>query len=277
MAKAPSRKEEPAPEAVEGEEKPKRKGKLPLVLGLVVLLAAGGGGAWFFLSKDKDADAPRQEARPQPPKPPVFVPLDAFTVNLSSDGGEQYLQVAATLRVLEQSAADAIKQYMPELRHKTLVLLSSKKPSEIITGEGRERLAEEIRQTANNVLLAAAGRPVKPLVLDVPLPAADTEDAVEAPPQSPAAGTEAPAAEEAGERQAVAAANPAEAQDNPAAPATDPAAAATDPAAAATDPAAAPSATPPAARAAPRPATTLARAADDDPVQSVFFTSFIIQ
>ncbi len=45
MAKAPPKKEDKQAEApAEGEDQPpKKKGKLPLVLGLVVLLAAGGG------------------------------------------------------------------------------------------------------------------------------------------------------------------------------------------------------------------------------------------
>ncbi len=251
MAKAPAKKDEKKPEAeVEGEgEQPKKKSKLPLIIGLVVLLAAGGGATWFFVFKGKGEgeQAAQQQAKPQPPKPPVFVPLDAFTVNLSAEQNEQYLQVAATLKVLDQSAADAAKQYMPEVRHRTLTLLSSKKPSQIATAEGRERLAEEMRQTANNIILAAAGKPVKPVLLDVPK-----------------TGEEAPAEtkpEEAKPQEGMA----------PAADATAaaPAAAPADAAQAAPAPAAAP--------AAPKPATTLSKAAADDPVQSVFFTSFIIQ
>lgn len=253
MAKAPPKKEEKKPEAAaEGEEQqPKKKGKLPLILGLVVLLAAAGGGAWFFLLKDKGAEAPQQQAKP---KPPVFVPLDAFTVNLAAEQSEQYLQVAATLKVLDQPAADAIKQYMPEIRHRTLGLLSSKKPSEISSGEGRERLAEEIRQTANNILLAAAGRPVKPIVLDLPRPAGESPAAAEAKQNSSADAKPDAAAE---------APKPAEGSPPPEGSAP-------------TDATAIP-ATPAQAAPAAKPATMLSKAAEDDPVQSVFFTSFIIQ
>ena len=246
MAKAPPKKEEKKPEAAaEGEEQqPKKKGKLPLILGLVALLAAAGGGAWFFMFKNKGDDAVH-ETKVQAPKPPVFVPLDMFTVNLSTEEGSQYLQAGATLKVLDQPAADAVKQYMPEVRHRTLVLLSSKKPAEIVSGEGRERLAEEIRQTANNVLLAAAGRPVKAIVLDVP---------------RPADGTTPPPAEAKPENAAADAPKPAEG-DKPqeGAPAESGATAV------------------PGAAAAAKPATMLSRPAPDDPVQSVFFTSFIIQ
>lgn len=244
MAKAPPKDNKPETEGEGEEQPPKKKGKLPLIIGLVLLLAAGGGGAWFFMFRDKGAETAEQQAKPQPPKPPVFVPLDAFTVNLSPEQGDQYLQVAATLKVLDPSAADAVKQYMPELRHKVLVLLSTKKASDIATGQGRERLAEEIRQTANNVLLAATGRPVKPVVLDVPLPAGEAaqENAAEGAPKS-----EEETRPQEGDSPAAGVA--------PAAPAEP--------------------ATPSAAQA--RPPTMLSKAAADDPVQSVFFTSFIIQ
>lgn len=243
MAKTPPKGKDPEPEA-EGEEQPKKKkGKLPLIIGLVVLIAAAAGGAWFFMLRDKDSDAETQQVKTQPAKPPVFVPLDAFTVNLSSEQSDQYLQVAATLKVLDQSAADSVKQYMPEVRHRILVLLSTKKVSEIASGEGRERLAEELRQTANNVLLAAAGRPVKPVMLDAPPPDAEAKPDSEAEAPKPENETEA-AKPEGG------AASPEGV------------------------PAAAPTVT---ADAIARPTYTLAKAAEDDPVQSVFFTSFIIQ
>ncbi|MBV6477104.1 MAG: flagellar basal body-associated protein FliL [Rhodocyclaceae bacterium] len=247
MAKAPPKKEEQ--NAADDEAPPvKKKGKLPLIIGLVVLLAAAGGGAWFFLFKGK-GDETAQQAKPQAPKPPVFVPLDPFTVNLAADENQQYLQVAATLKVLDQAASDTVKQYMPELRHKTLLLLSSKKPAEIASAAGQERLAEELRQTANNVMLAAAGRPAKPIVLDVP----KQGDSMAA----EAKAEEKPAADSARPEEG---AKPEDATAEPSAPAS--------PA-----PALAP-ATPPVAA---QPATELARAAADDPVQSVFFTSFIIQ
>lgn len=235
MAKAPPKKEEQ--NAADDEAPPvKKKGKLPLIIGLVVLLAAAGGGAWFFLFKGK-GDETAQQAKPQAPKPPVFVPLDPFTVNLAADENQQYLQVAATLKVLDQAASDTVKQYMPELRHKTLLLLSSKKPAEIASAAGQERLAEELRQTANNVLLAAAGRPVKPVMLDVRPSDADAKPDSEAEAPKPENETEAAKPEEG-------------------APAAAPAVAAGE---------------------AGRPTSTLAKAADDDPLQSVFFTSFIIQ
>ncbi len=161
MAITPQKKEAPA--AAEAKPKAKRKAKLLLIVasiaGLVILAGAGAVG-YLLLSKKENADG-TAEAAPHRPKTPVFVNLDPFTVNLQPEDGEQYLQTVATLRVLDNGVADSIKLYMPELRHRILLLLAGKKPSEISTPEGRESLSEEIRRQVNAVLNAAGGKPVK--------------------------------------------------------------------------------------------------------------------
>lgn len=267
MAKAPPAKENTKEDVAEGEElPPKKKGKLPLLIGLLVVLIVAGGAGWYFFSKKSAVT--EEPVKVVKPKPPVFVPLDPFTVNLAASAqGEQYLQVAATLKVLDPPSADALKQYMPEMRHRILTLLASKNPAELASGEGRERLAEEMRQTANNILLAANGNPVKPIRLDVPI-TADSGSAEEAPAAAAAA-----AASDKEDAQAPAPGS--DAEEKPAAPAA-PAQQNSEAAVAAQGAAGKPAASATAA-AKPAPATRLARASEDDPVQNVFFTSFIIQ
>jgi len=122
---------------------PKSKKKLMmLVIVGVVALAAGGGGAWFFLS-NKD-DGHKQEAKHEPPAPPVFMAPETFTVNLQPDGEEQYLQVGLVVQVKDQEASDKMKLYMPQIRSRLLMLLSSKKASEIMDLQGKNKLIEEI-------------------------------------------------------------------------------------------------------------------------------------
>lgn len=128
-----------APEAA-GEAS--KKSKLPLIIILVVVLIAGGGAAWFFMMRGA-ADGEEEETKAST-KPPVFLPLDQFTVNLQPEDGQQFLQVAMTLKVVEQPIADAIKAVMPEVRSRVLLLLSSKKPSQIGSVEGKNKLADEI-------------------------------------------------------------------------------------------------------------------------------------
>lgn len=117
----------------------KSKKMLVIVAGLVLLLAGGGGGAWFMM-KGPSGDA---QADTKPPKPPVFMPLETFTVNLQ--GGEQYLQTDITLQVVDAAQADEIKLQMPRVRSRLLSLLSSKEPDALVTAEHKKQLAAEIR------------------------------------------------------------------------------------------------------------------------------------
>lgn len=149
----------PAPAPAEGEA-PKKKGKMMIIIiAAVVVLALAGGGAFFFLSKKGGEEGAAEQAKKkpvahksEPGKPPTFVPLEPFTVNLQQEVGEQYLQAAVVLKVDDPHAGDQVKAYMPELRDRVLLLLSSKKASEISSGEGREALADDLKNEVNGIL-----------------------------------------------------------------------------------------------------------------------------
>ena len=232
MAKNPPRKQQEEEQAAPAEESApprKRRGKLLLLLLAGLVLAGGGGGAWFFLLRTPEAGG-EQTASKAPPAKPVFVNLEPFTVNLQPESGEQYLQVVATLKVLNDATSETVKTVMPEIRHRLLLLLSSKKASQIASVEGRQRLSEEMRYETNVILWTAAGiTPKAPEVPPKPITSAPAQE-------GEAAGGEANAEGASG----------AQAQ-----PATED-------------------------RAAEKPAA-LPKPAPDDPVQNVFFTSFIIQ
>lgn len=142
---------------------PKKKSKLILFIGIgVLVLVLVAGGALFMMSKkkaaDEDADAedghaPAKTAhKSKSGAPPTFVPMEPFTVNLLPENGEQYLQVVASLKLEDAHVENDLKVYMPELRHRVLMLLSGKKASELQGVEGREALAEEIMSAANETL-----------------------------------------------------------------------------------------------------------------------------
>ena len=120
----------------------KSKKKLIIILLAVILLAGGGGAAWFFMGHK--APAGEKQAKMEPPKPPVFLIMEPFTVNLQSDGTEQFLQAAFTLQVATAEQVDLLKLYMPQVRSRLLLLLSSKKAADINTAEGKKKLNEEI-------------------------------------------------------------------------------------------------------------------------------------
>ena len=124
-------------DSAEGAAPKKSKAKLFIIIGLVLLLAAGGAGAWFFMHGKQDK---HEEVEI---KPPVFLPLETFTVNLH--GSDQYLQTDITLQVADQEQVDAIKLNMPRVRSRLLVLLSSKSAENLSTPEDKKTLAKEVK------------------------------------------------------------------------------------------------------------------------------------
>jgi flagellar FliL protein len=185
MSAAPAATADAAPPAKGG------KKKLIIIIAAVLLLVLGGGGAFMLLKKkpaegeegaDADghgkpaAEAHEPAAKPKPrhdPKhPPVFVPLDPFTVNLADKDSERYAQIAVTLEIDDAKTADELKLYMPAIRNNILMVLSHKTAAQLVTREGKEKLA-------TSILYAA----VRPLGYDI-----DDEDEEEA----AAAAAEAP-------------------------------------------------------------------------------------
>lgn len=131
-------RENKAPIAGVAEQKSGR-GKLALLItSAVLLIGAGGGGAAWYLSNQDGTQAQVKQ------KPPVFVSLETFTVNLLSEHGDQHLQTNLTLKMEDAAAADLIKLHMPEVRNRILLLLSSKAASQIAAAEGKKKLASEL-------------------------------------------------------------------------------------------------------------------------------------
>jgi flagellar FliL protein len=133
-----------SPESSEAAPK-KSKKKLWMMLIVVLVLAAGGAGGWYYWSGMKAHEQPAKEKA----VPPVFVALETFTVNLQPDNGEHFLQIGVTLQVITKEEADLIKLNMPQVRSRLLLLLSSKKASEISSTEGKNSLASEIADQVN--------------------------------------------------------------------------------------------------------------------------------
>lgn len=140
MAKASS-KQEAAPQ-VAAPEKPKKR--WPLMVAAFAVLVVGSGVGWYFMS-----EAPAKEAASSKPSPPLFISLEPFTVNLQPDGQTQYLQVGLVLKTTDPKTEEALKQHMPEVRNRILLLLSSKHGSELLSVEGKQKLASEIQAQMN--------------------------------------------------------------------------------------------------------------------------------
>ena len=133
------------------------KKKLIIIIAAVLVLALVGAGAAMFLLKKKaatedDADEPAAGAHAQvatagakhDSSPPIFVPLDPFTVNLADKDAERYAQVAVTLQIEDAHFADQLKVYMPAIRNNILMVLAHKTAAELLTREGKTKLASQI-------------------------------------------------------------------------------------------------------------------------------------
>jgi len=188
-----ARKADAKADAKGGDAQPKTgsrsKRKLVLVLVLLLVVAAASGGAWYFTQHSAEAkageetesgtqeqagsqeqggtqeqaeseggDQPKAKAGPQ--KPPLFVNLDPFTVNLQREENDQFLQTTLVLRTSGTAAQEAIKLYMPVIRSNVLLLLSSKRASEIRSAEEKQKLAAEIAEAVRKSVAAPAAEDI---------------------------------------------------------------------------------------------------------------------
>lgn len=141
---------------------PKGKKKLLLIIvAAVVVLAIAGVGALLLLKKSHSADNEEESSAPakhaaakvrDPSTPPVFAPLDPFTVNLADDNAERYAQVGITLELDDPHTADTLKTFMPAVRNNILMLLSHKTSSDLLGRDGKDKLAKEIAREVSRGL-----------------------------------------------------------------------------------------------------------------------------
>lgn len=140
-------------------DKKKVKWLAPAVVGAVLLLAViaalffQGTFKKFLGGSSQEADsanAAGDDDGVDLTKPPAFVPLDPFTVNLKEEeGSKRYLQTNLSLRVSNAKTAEELVAFVPEIRHRINLLLASKMPSELSSKDAREALAEQIASEVN--------------------------------------------------------------------------------------------------------------------------------
>ncbi|WP_373354965.1 flagellar basal body-associated protein FliL [Pseudoroseicyclus sp. CXY001] len=155
-----------ASEAEAAEEAPpKKKSKLPLILGLVLAIAGGAGG--FFAvrmgliggSHDEAATGAEAESLADLPvlAPAVFLPMEPIVVNLPADSGHQHLRFSAQLEVVpgrEREVTDVMPRItdvlntylravdlaaLAESNALTTLRAQLLRRVQVITGEGRVR------------------------------------------------------------------------------------------------------------------------------------------
>lgn len=154
---------------------PKKSKKMLIIIAAVVLLIGGGAAAFLLLQPPahpakKDAAATEKaEDESHSKHPPKFVDIGTFTGNLVHEDGDRVLQVGISLKITKSDIEEKIKASNPEILHRVNMLLQSKRPSDLATIEGKEKLAQQIkgqveyvlgiRKTAPGITTEQAGTP----------------------------------------------------------------------------------------------------------------------
>lgn len=120
---------------------PSRRRKKIILLALLLLL--GAGLAWGLMQQRGNKTIPALT-------PPTYLALDAMVVNLS--GSEKIAQIGVTLELANEQALDKLKQFLPSLRAKILMLLTQRSAEELLRSDGKEKLSTDIGLEASRYL-----------------------------------------------------------------------------------------------------------------------------
>lgn len=133
------------------EEAPKKKGgKLPVIIAVAVVLAGGG----FFMMKGKGKeDKPKKVELGEP------VVLKEILVNLAD--GETYLKTEIGLQCDKTFDAKELEKDAPIVNNAIILILKSKKPSELKDLNGLRKLQREIAAKVNAALPKKEGEDSK--------------------------------------------------------------------------------------------------------------------
>lgn len=136
------------------------KKNLYILMSIFIVLVIGVGTAFFVLlgkisNSDPQALAPSLNATEhsnQPVEKKNIYSLKTFVVNLADPGGKRYLRVGMVLELSESRVADEIKENLPQVSDKILMILPSKTFDDIRNFEGKTALKNEIIDGLNSLL-----------------------------------------------------------------------------------------------------------------------------
>lgn len=136
------------------------------VVGGVVAAALVGAGVAFFLSRGAEKPEPSSEvpadaaAPAEPSAPAQYLALDPpFVVNLADTSGDRYLQVEVQLMSRTPKMEETLKQHMPVIRNRLLLLFSQQTVEGVRSREAKEQLQADALKEVQAVLTEATGKP----------------------------------------------------------------------------------------------------------------------
>ena len=81
----------------------------------------------------------------------LLAKVEPIVVNLIGPT-PQYIQVEMTLKLVKPEVADKIKLYMPAIRNKMILLLTTKDAAQLGPIEGKQKLVQESRAAVNQAI-----------------------------------------------------------------------------------------------------------------------------
>lgn len=145
---------------IEGEEaEGGGKKKLIIIIAAVVLLIGGGAAAFFLMggeepvAEDGAKEAVSETAEEENAADPFYHSLgDVFVVNLPAGGKFKMMQVGINVLTKYPTVVETLEKHDPVIRHKMFDLLGRQVTTEMITRQGRENLAGEIKLALEKTL-----------------------------------------------------------------------------------------------------------------------------
>ena len=132
-----------------------------VILMVVVLVLVVFVGAGFFMMWNKLNAVSTQNVSTANPAStdggstqstgPIF-PLDTFIVNLADPNGNRYLRVTIKLELKSDEITEQVEKRLPHIRDGILMILPTKKYSDINSVEGKTALRDQIMASINNLL-----------------------------------------------------------------------------------------------------------------------------
>ncbi|WP_028239480.1 flagellar basal body-associated FliL family protein [Stutzerimonas azotifigens] len=161
-----AKKQATAPAATAGDAPAGGKGKLKLIIvGVVAFLLAIGlsiGGTWYVMQQgqEQEAAAPAEGAPGMPQRQAAVyeVLMPAFVVNYNQNGRQRYMQTTLALMSRDPVALGALKEHMPLLRNRLVMLFSSQDFAALATPVGKEMLRQQATATVQELAQKELGK-----------------------------------------------------------------------------------------------------------------------
>jgi flagellar FliL protein len=139
---------------------PKKKSKLPLIIGAVVLLGGGLAGGWFMQQRGASHAAPAEAEHAAAPTKAVatYYALEpAFVVNLADTDANRYLQGDVQVMTRDPETMKVLEAQAPAIRNRLLLLFGQQTSAQLAQRSGKERLQAAALDEIKKVLAAEGG------------------------------------------------------------------------------------------------------------------------